>query len=81
MVLRREPLTMSRTSEWLSEINQKSLFNIGKKSLVSLMSKISREGSRRQIILGREVNERRKYGFVSGSMFMIIYRREKLKPV
>ena len=58
--LRREPLTVSSTSEWLSERNQKSLFNTGKKSLVSLMSKIPREGSRRQIILGREVKEGRE---------------------
>lgn len=47
IVSRRESLTVSSTSERLSEIGQKSLFNVGEESLVTLMREISREGGRR----------------------------------
>lgn len=59
-VSKRKLLTVSSTSEKLSEINQKNLFNIGKESLVTLMRETSNEGGRRQIVLGREVNGRRE---------------------
>lgn len=48
----------------LSEINQKNLFNIGKESLVTSMSKIPSEGGRRQIVLGRKVSRRREKAWV-----------------